>query len=131
MFGRGDASLQAAAIGSEFVKRQIDKLPLAADTKRVETLMRNPALLLELLSKNPARAKSGMQTAKELLAKYQGSGMSNAEIARELAKQGALAAGDAAVSNMRTSTVGALQGDSRDEEPPEVMSLDEQMMNLQ
>ena len=131
MFGRGDASLQAAAIGSEFVKRQIDKLPLAADTKRVETLMRNPALLLELLSKNPARAKSGMQTAKELLAKYQGSGMSNAEIARELAKQGALAAGDAAVSNMRTSTVGALQGDSRDEEPPEVRSLDEQMMNLQ
>ncbi len=131
MFGRGDASLQAAAIGSEFVKRQIDKLPLAADTKRVETLMRNPALLLELLSKNPARAKSGMQTAKELFAKYQDSGMSNAEIARELTKQGALAAGDAAVSNMRTSTVGALQGDSRDEEPPEVRSLDEQMMNLQ
>ncbi len=131
MFGRGDASLQAAAIGSEFVKRQIDKLPLAADTKRVETLMRNPALLLELLSKNPARAKSGMQTAKELFAKYQDSGMSNAEIARELTKQGALAAGDAAVSNMRTSTVGALQGDSRDEEPPEVRSLDEQMMNLE
>ena len=131
MFGRGDASLQAAAIGSEFVKRQIDKLPLAADTKRVETLMRNPALLLELLSKNPARAKSGMQTAKELFAKYQDSGMSNAEIARELTKQGALAAGDAAVSNMRTSTVGALQGDSRDEEPPEVRSLDQQMMNLE
>ena len=131
MFGRGDASLQAAAIGSEFVKRQIDKLPLAADTKRVETLMRNPALLLELLSKNPARAKSGMQTAKELFAKYQDSGMSNAEIARELTKQGALAAGDAAVRNMRTSTVGALQGDSRDEEPPEVRSLDQQMMNLE
>ena len=131
MFGRGDASLQAAAIGSEFVKRQIDKLPLAADTKRVETLMRNPALLLELLSKNPARAKSGMQTAKELFAKYQDSGMSNAEIARELTKQGALAVGDAAVRNMRTSTVGALQGDSRDEEPPEVRSLDQQMMNLE
>ena len=131
MFGRGDASLQAAAIGSEFVKRQIDKLPLAADTKRVETLMRNPALLLELLSKNPARAKSGMQTAKELFAKYQDSGMSNAEIARELTKQGALAAGDAAARNTRTSTVSALQGDSRDEEPPEVRSLDEQMMNLQ
>jgi hypothetical protein len=131
MFGRGDASLQAAAIGSEFVKRQIDKLPLAADTKRVETLMRNPALLLELLSKNPARAKSGMQTAKELFAKYQDSGMSNAEIARELTKQGALAVGDAAARNTRTATVGALQGDSRDEEPPEVRSLDEQMMNLQ
>ena len=72
-----------------------------------------------------------MQTAKELFAKYQDSGMSNAEIARELTKQGALAAGDAAVSNMRTSTVGALQGDSRDEEPPEVRSLDQQMMNLE
>jgi hypothetical protein len=131
MFGRGDASLQAAAIGSEFVKRQIDKLPLAADTKRVETLMRNPALLLELLSKNPARAKSGMQTAKELFAKYQDSGMSNAEIARELTKQGALAVGDAAARNTRTATVGALQGDSRDEEPPEVRSLDQQMMNLE
>jgi hypothetical protein len=57
--------------------------------------------------------------------------MSNSEIAGDLAKQGALAAGDAAARNTRTATVGALQGDSRDEEPPEVRSLDEQMMNLQ
>ena len=131
MFGRGDASLQAAAIGSEFVKRQVDKLPLAKDAERVEQLMKSPALLLEVMSKNGERSKSGIRAAKEYLAKLRDSGMSNSEIAGDLAKQGALAAGDAAARNTRTATVGALQGDSRDEEPPEVRSLDQQMMNLE
>jgi len=131
MFGRGDASLQAAAIGSEFVKRQVDKLPLAKDAERVEQLMKSPALLLEVMSKNGERSKSGIRAAKEYIAKLRDSGMSNSEIAGDLAKQGALAVGDAAARNTRTATVGALQGDSRDEEPPEVRSLDEQMMNLQ
>jgi len=124
MFGRGDASLQAAAIGSAYVKRLVDQLPLAKDKAMVEALMKNPVLLKEVLSKNPTIAKTGLQTAKEFIAKYR-----NVSVP-ELAGQAALALGDATALNTRTSTVGAIQPEVKDEEPPVVMSLDEQMMDL-
>ena len=130
MFGRGDASLQAAAIGSEFVKNLVDKLPMARDAKNIEILMSTPSLLLEMMQKNPLRQRTAFQTGKELLAKYQGLGLTKKQMALELGKEGVVRAGDRVTDKTSAATYGALTT-AEDEEPPEVRSLDQQMMNLE
>ena len=67
LFGRGDAGLQAASIGSGYFKKQIDALPLGKQTEQLKNLLRQPRLLLQMLSDNPTIRKTAGQTAVEYI----------------------------------------------------------------
>ena len=65
--GRGDASLQAAAIGSQYFKNMIDKFPRLRTKEAMETLLKNPELLSAAISRNPSVQKSARDTVSEYI----------------------------------------------------------------
>ena len=64
LFGRGDASLQAASIGSAFMKNLVDKLPRQKTKEQMEYLFLNPKIMAEYISKNPVIQKRATDTIK-------------------------------------------------------------------
>ena len=71
MFGKGDASLQAAAIGSAFMKNLVDKLPAKKKAEQMEFLFLNPNLLSDYISKNPVIQKRATDKLREGLGRIQ------------------------------------------------------------
>ena len=71
LFGKGDASLQAAAIGSAFMKNLVDKLPAKKKAEQMEFLFLNPNLLSDYISKNPVIQKRATDKLREALGNIQ------------------------------------------------------------
>ena len=67
LFGTGNASLQAAAIGSAAFKKFVDQFPLGKQVQELTILLKQPRLLAAMLDANPTISRSGFQAAKEYL----------------------------------------------------------------
>ena len=119
LFGRGDASLQAASIGSGMLKRYIDQFPLGKQAEEMQILLKQPKLLLSMLKARGPMQKTAFQTAKEY-----------SKAVRELGLAGgARLIGDAAANKLATTNTAypsALTGNTQDESEPTI-TIDEQM----
>ena len=120
IFGRGQASLQAAQIGSNFFKRQIDGLPLSFEREEAMKLLKLPRLLVRMLKGTPD-ARVANQTAREFL--IQAKDLSFGQ----LVKRGALAVGDAVISSVPLSTISAVSQRAEVEEALPTVTIDQQM----
>ena len=120
IFGRGQASLQAAQIGSNFFKQQIDGLPLSFEREEAMKLLKLPRLLVRMLKGTPD-ARVANQTAREFL--IQAKDLSFGQ----LVKRGALAVGDAAISSVPLSTISAVSQRAEVEEALPTVTVDQQM----
>ena len=121
LFGSGQASLQAAAIGSAFFKKYVDQFPIAKQSEELQKLLRQPKLLAAMLSENPLIRKSGFQAAKEYGSALRELGIGGAS--RQIASTVAGKAADR-LSTMRTAYPSAVTGNQQDERNPKVLSLD-------
>ncbi|UAW59264.1 hypothetical protein CRP738_gp20 [Roseobacter phage CRP-738] len=122
LFGRGDASLQAASIGSGMLKRYIDQFPLGKQAEEMQILLKQPKLLLTMLQAKGPMQKTAFQTAKEYSTKVRELGLSG----------GARMVGGAIADNLATTNTAypsALTGNTQDEADPTI-TIDNQMMNL-
>ena len=122
LFGSGNASLQAAAIGSAFFKKYVDQFPMGKQAEELQTLLRQPKLLVGMFSANPTLRKKAFQAAKEYSIGLKKLGIS-----------GVLSAGGSKVgdnmSTMRTAYPSAVTGNTEDQTTPRV-TIEEQMMDL-
>lgn len=122
LFGRGDASLQAAAIGSAFFKKYIDQLPIANQKNQMEKLFKVPELIVVGIKGRPEVQKTVIETIKEYT-----------RMARQLGVSGAVKiAGRKVGDNLETMSLAypsAVTGNTEDESVPTI-SIDEQMMDL-
>lgn len=121
LFGSGQASLQAAAIGSAFFKKYVDQFPIAKQSEELQKLLRQPKLLAAMFSENPLIRKSGFQAAKEYGSALRELGIGGAS--RQIASTVAGKAADR-LSTMRTAYPSAVTGNQQDERNPKVLSLD-------
>ena len=120
IFGRGQASLQAAQIGSNFFKKQIDGLPLSFEREEAMKLLKLPRLLVRMLKGTPD-ARVANQTAREFL--IQAKDLSFGQ----LVKRGALVVGDAVISSVPLSTISAVSQRAEVEEALPTVTVDQQM----
>jgi len=122
LFGRGDASLQAAAIGSAFFKKYIDQLPIANQKNQMEKLFKVPELIVAGIKGRGPMQKTVIETIKEYT-----------RMARQLGVGGAVKiAGRKVGDNLETMSLAypsAVTGNTEDESVPTI-SIDEQMMDL-
>jgi hypothetical protein len=122
LFGSGNASLQAAAIGSAFFKKYIDQFPMGKQAVELQNLLKQPKLLASMFSENPVLRKTAFQAAKEYSAMLKELGVSG------VVKAGAARVGES-MSTMRTAYPSAVTGNTQDQTNPTV-SIDDQMMDL-
>ena len=132
LFGRGNASLQAASIGSEFMKNLVDKLPMKRKRAQMEFLMLNPNLLRDYISKNPTIQLRATDTIKEGLGKIQTRFKEKGIIGAPLSYiwDGTKYVASGTVNTLtkpRVATVGALEGDGEVDPNNLPSSLDLQM----
>jgi len=126
LFGSGNASLQAAAIGSAFFKKYIDQFPLGKQAVEMQNLLKQPKLLASMFSKNPALRKTAFQSAKEYSLMLKELGISGSVSA---ASSAAVNKVGESMSTMRTAYPSAVTGNTQDQTNPTV-SIDDQMMDL-
>jgi hypothetical protein len=122
LFGRGDASLQAAAIGSAFFKKYIDQLPIANQRNQMELLFRVPELIVAGIKNRGPMRKTIIETIKEYT-----------RMARQIGVSGAVTiAGRKVGDNLETMSLAypsAVTGNTEDESVPTI-TVDDQMMQL-
>ena len=126
LFGSGNASLQAAAIGSAFFKKYIDQFPLGKQAVEMQNLLKQPKLLASMFSKNPQLRKTAFQSAKEYSLMLKELGISGSVSA---ASSAAVNKVGESMSTMRTAYPSAVTGNTQDQTNPTV-SIDDQMMGL-
>ena len=126
LFGSGNASLQAAAIGSAFFKKYIDQFPLGKQAVEMQNLLKQPKLLASMFSKNPTLRKTAFQSAKEYSLRLKELGISGSVSA---ASSAAVNKVGESMSTMRTAYPSAVTGNTQDQTNPTV-SIDDQMMDL-
>lgn len=131
LFGRGDASLQAAAIGSQYLKNQFDKFPMLRQKEVLQELFKTPETLRGLIAANPNIRRTTLDGVKEYFTYYADMG----------AKQGLKSAAidssafltnkalDAVTNLPVTTRVGPFTGGTENEERP-LVTVDEEMMEL-
>jgi len=119
LFGRGNASLQAASIGSGYLNKQISKLPLGSERKGLMKLLKQPKLLASMLE-NVAPRGLPNRTAREYLLLLKNTSF------KDLFKMGALALGDKAVQSAPISTISAVSQSAEIDTAP-TLTVDQQM----
>ena len=131
LFGRGDASLQAASIGSQYLKNQFDKFPMLRQKEVLQELFKTPETLRGLIAANPNIRRTTLDGVKEYFTYYADMG----------AKQGLKSAAidssafltnkalDAVTNLPVTTRVGPFTGGTEDQERP-LVTVDEEMMEL-
>ena len=132
LFGKGNASLQAASIGSAFMKNLVDKLPRRKKRDQMEFLLLNPNLLRDYISKNPTIQLRATDTIKEGLGRIQTrfkeKGIIGAPLSYIWDGTKYVASGTVnTVTKPRVATVGALEGDGEVDPNNLPSSLDLQM----
>ena len=110
LFGTGNASLQAASIGSGYFKRQIDALPLGKERIQMMNLLKQPKLLARMLEGVPDTRLVAGQTAKEYLDQIK-----NLEIGA-LVTQVVKDVGESAIQSLPVSAVSAVSQNAGVEE---------------
>lgn len=132
LFGRGDASLQAAAIGSQFIKNQFDKFPNLNKKAALVELFKHPEALRGMLSNNPTLRRTTGQAIKEYFTYYSDKGLMGGTTAAvgDAVKGTARATGRGLLNQPLSTLVGPYTGGTENEENPSVFAVDREMMEL-
>tara|TARA_R100001443_G_scaffold28615_1_gene41820 strand:+ start:484 stop:4062 length:3579 start_codon:yes stop_codon:yes gene_type:complete len=132
LFGRGDASLQAAAIGSQFIKNQFDKFPNINKNAALIELFKQPETLMGMLSANPKIRRTTGQAIKEYFTYYSDKGFFGGTTAAvgDAVKATVKATGRGLQNQPFSTRVGPFTGGVENEEDPTVFSVDKEMMEL-
>ena len=132
LFGRGDASLQAAAIGSQYLKNQLDKFPTLNKKQALMDLMRSPEVLRGIMADNPKIRRTTGQAIKEYFLYYADKGLMGGTGAaiKDATVSGVNAAGRAFEAQPVVTQVGPFTGGVENEENPTVTAVDREMMEL-
>jgi len=131
LFGRGDASLQAASIGSQYLKNQFDKFPMLRQKEVLQELFKTPETLRGLIAANPNIRRTTLDGVKEYFIYYADMGAKQG-LKSAAIDSGAFVANTAldAVTNLPVTTrVGPFTGGTEDQERP-LVTVDEEMMEL-
>ena len=131
LFGRGDASLQAAAIGSQYLKNQFDKFPMLRQKEVLQELFKTPETLRGLIAANPNIRRTTLDGVKEYFTYYADMGAKQG-LKSAAIDSSAFVANKAldAVTNLPVTTrVGPFTGGTENEERP-LVTVDEEMMEL-
>jgi hypothetical protein len=132
LFGKGNASLQAASIGSAFMKNLVDRLPRKRKREQMEFLMLNPNMLRDYISKNPTIQLRATDTIKaglgNIQARFKEKGIIGAPLSYIWDGTKYVASGTFnTATKPRVATVGALEGDGEVDPNNLPSSLDQQM----
>lgn len=132
LFGRGDASLQAAAIGSQFIKNQFEKFPNINKNAALIELFKQPETLMGMLSANPKIRRTTGQAIKEYFTYYADKGFFGGTTAAvgDAVKATVRATGRGLQNQPLSTRVGPFTGGVENEEDPTVFSVDREMMEL-
>jgi hypothetical protein len=132
LFGRGDASLQAAAIGSQFIKNQFDKFPNLNKKAALVELFKQPGVLRGMLSENPKLRRTTGQAVKDYFTYYSDKGFFGGTTAAvgDAVKATARATASGLQNQPFSTRVGPFTGGVEDEENPSVFAVDREMMEL-
>ncbi len=132
LFGRGDASLQAAAIGSQFIKNQFDKFPNLNKKAALVELFKQPDVLRGMLSENPKLRRTTGQAVKDYFTYYSDKGFFGGTTAAvgDAVKATARATARGLQNQPFSTRVGPFTGGTENEENPSVFAVDREMMEL-
>jgi hypothetical protein len=140
LFGRGDASLQAASLGSEFMNKLVTKLPQKKMYEQMQFLFLNPKMMADYISKNPTIQKRATENLREgsikIADRYKNDGPIGATLgyiwdgAKYVAK-GAASGIVNRVTKPPIATINALDGNNSEVSEGNLpSSIDNQMMDL-
>jgi len=140
LFGRGDASLQAASLGSEFMNKLVTKLPQKKMYEQMQFLFLNPKMMADYISKNPTIQKRATENLREgsikIADRYKNEGPIGATLgyiwdgAKYVAK-GAASGIVNRVTKPPIATINALDGNNSEVSEGNLpSSIDNQMMDL-
>ncbi len=140
LFGRGDASLQAASLGSEFMNKLVTKLPQKKMYEQMQFLFLNPKMMADYISKNPTIQKRATENLREGFIKvsdrYKNDGPIGATLGyiwdgTKYVAKGAASGIVNRVTKPPIATINALDGNNSEVSEGNLpSSIDNQMMDL-